>query len=396
MSEPITYQQHWDRTDHFDPPSLLLDLSRERPLTRMTYPDGHVGWLVTGHELSREILSNPVFSHNYGIGHFPITKKGKQIPPLPVMPGMFIHMDPPEHTKYRKLLTGEFTTRRMNQWADRVDVLAAEHLKAMREQGTSADLVASFVRPLVLQVICELIGIPYEECEKIAQLPDTSNDESIELDDELAAGRESFFYVRDLVQRKRDEPGDDMLSRLIAAGELTDQEITNMILLVFVAGYSTTEAALTCSTLALLHHTDRLAEFRANPRSANAIEELLRYTTVNQYQIFRTALEDIELGGETIRKDDTVTVSLPAANRDPAKFGCPHALDFDRDTSGQMAFGYGVHMCLGQNLARIVIGAGLRTLVEELPGLELAVPLEEVPLRGRSTVVSMLELPVRW
>ena len=174
-----------------------------------------------------------------------------------------------------------------------------------------------------------------------------------------------------------------------------------MLLVVFVAGFATCEGAVAAAALALLHHGDQLAAFRAVAASGrgteSAIEELLRHTTVNQYQIFRTALEDVLLHGELVRKGDTVTVSLPAANRDPARFGCPADLDVGReDASGHIAFGYGTHACVGQRLGRAVLGEALETLVLGLPEPVLDVPLEDVPLRARTPVLSVQRLPVRW
>jgi cytochrome P450 len=163
------------------------------------------------------------------------------------------------------------------------------------------------------------------------------------------------------------------------------------------AGYETTESALAVGVFALLHHTEQLAALRADPTKLDGtIEELLRYLTINQYHTYRTALEDLKLNGEMIKQGDTVTVSLPAANRDPAKFGCPEKFDIDRETSGHVAFGFGVHQCLGQNLARIELRVGLSALLRAFPDLRLAVPADEVPLRLKGSVFAVGNLPVSW
>lgn len=178
---------------------------------------------------------------------------------------------------------------------------------------------------------------------------------------------------------------------------MTTEEVCNIVTLLLFAGYETTENALAVGVFALLHHADQLAALRADPSKLDAaVEELLRYITINQYEMYRTALEDIELDGELVKKGDTVTVSLPAANRDPAKFGCPAQLDIDRDTSGHVAFGFGIHQCLGQNLARVELRAGLSALLQAFPDLRLAVAVDEVPLRLKGSVFAVKSLPVSW
>ncbi|MGV9267901.1 cytochrome P450 [Kitasatospora sp. NPDC003701] len=397
MSEAISYEDAWARTDKFDPPAIFDELRKERPLARMVYPDGHVGWIATSHELARQVLSDPKFSHNLEIGHFPVTKYGGPVPQFPAMPGMFIHMDPPEQTRFRRLLTREFTGRRISQLAPEVEAVAAEQIKVVREHGDSADLLETFVNPLVLRVLSDLIGLPYSERDRYAEAPAVMNNPFGDAQESMAAFAQVGAFIQETIARKKEEPGDDILSRLIASGELTDEELGNITALLLFAGYETTEGALAVGVFALLHHTEQLAALRADPSKLDdAVEEILRYITVNQYEIFRTALEDLELGGHTVKKGETVTVSLPAANRDPAKFGCPAELDLDRDTAGHVAFGYGVHQCIGQNLARLQLKVGLRALLEAFPDLRLAVPADDVPLRTHGSVFAVKSLPVSW
>ncbi|GAA2529643.1 cytochrome P450 [Pilimelia columellifera] len=400
MSEPITYLEHWDRTDAFDPPAVLRKLSAEQPLSRMVYPDGHVGWLATGIDVVKQVLSNPAFSHNFHSAHFPLTKKGQPFPTMPIIPGLFIHMDPPGHTRYRAVLTGEFTTNRVAVLGERIEVAAVEQLTALRGLGSPADLVAGYVQPLCRRVLNDLLGVPDEGGAILARLSETANDDAVPVEDEFAASSDAFLYLRDRVEKERADPGDSMIGRLTAVPGLTDQEITNMLLVVFAAGLTTCEGALAATSLALLHHREQLEAFRAACANGagvdNAVEELLRYTTVNQYLIFRTALTDVELGGHSIRAGDTVTISLPAANRDGSRFAHAELLDLSRDPSGHLAFGYGVHICLAQRLARRLLTVALRTLVTGLPGLALVVPIGEVRLRARTSVFSIHDLPVRW
>ncbi|MEU1888242.1 cytochrome P450 [Micromonospora sp. WMMD987] len=397
MTDPISFEVPWARTDKFDPPAIFDELREQRPLARMRYPDGHVGWIVSSYELVREVLSDPRFSHSCEVGHFPVTHQGQVIPTHPLIPGMFIHMDPPEHTRYRRLLTGEFTVRRTNRLTPHVEAVAAEQIEVMRAHGAPADLVKTFAQPLVLRVLAELVGLPYEERDRYLNAVILLHDAEADPAEAAAAYAEAGAFFDEVVERRRRQPREDLISTLVADRELTGEEVRNIITLLLFAGYETTESALAVGVFALLHHPEQLALLRAEPGRLDAtIEELLRYLTVNQYHTYRTALEDLKLHGELIRKGDTVTVSLPAANRDPAKFPCPAKLDIDRETSGHVAFGFGIHQCLGQNLARVELRTGLSALLAAFPDLSLAIPADEVPLRLQGSVFAVQHLPVRW
>ncbi|MCR6488758.1 cytochrome P450 [Amycolatopsis sp. OK19-0408] len=399
----VSYLEHWDRTEPFDPPAVLAELVRTRPLTRMEYPDGHIGWLATSHDLAREVLSSQAFSHRFYDTHLPVTKKGEIFPGVPIVPGGFIHMDPPDHTRYRNLLSREFSARATTAYTPRVAELTAAQLAEVRAQGSPVDLLPAFIRPLSMRVLCEVLGVPFDTGSPILYaLSDSATNVDVSVEEEREAGTKAYFLLMDLVGKARVEPGEHVLGRLAADAELTDREITNMLLIVFAAGFASCEGALASSLLALLHHDDQLKALRAAAAGGGApaieamVEELLRYTSVNQFQIFRTALSDVELGGELIREGEVVTVALPSANRDPVKFACPDALDLGQEASAQLAFGYGVHACVGQRLARLVLSESLAALTVGLPELALDVPVEEVPVRLTTPVLSVLRLPVRF
>jgi cytochrome P450 len=397
MADAISFEAPWARTHPFDPPLIFNSLREERPLARMVYPDGHVGWIVTSYELVRKVLGDPRFSHRSDLWHFPVTFHGEVVPSFPPMPGMFIHMDLPDHARYRRLLTAEFSGSRARRLASRVEAVAAEQASVLRECGAPADLVADFAKPLVLKVLSELLGLPYSERERYGNAPAVMHDPDGRTEDAEAAYAQLSSVLAETVERKREQPGDDILSRLIADGQLTTEELCNIVMLLLFAGYETTESALSVGVFALLHHADQLAAIRADPsKIETAVEEILRYLTVNQYDIVRTALEDVELNGEMVRKGDSVTVSLPAANRDPARFECPGTLNVGRDATGHVAFGYGAHLCLGQNLARVELRAGLSALLRAFPDLRMAVAVDEVPLRLKASVFAVKSLPVSW
>ncbi|MFJ6674297.1 cytochrome P450 [Actinosynnema sp. NPDC091369] len=398
MTETLYSELPTQRTTAFDPPAELGLLRERAPISRMKFPDGHLGWLVTNYELAREVHADRRFSSRVELQHSPRMVAGQPVAQRPpAKPGMFIGMDAPDHTRYRKLLTGQFTVRRMNQLMPRIEQIVAEHLAALRASGSPADLVANFALPVPSMVICELLGVPYEDRESFQQ--DTAKLLSLDstMDEIMAAFERLEEFVLRLAERKHVEPGDDMLTGLVATGELTDSEVANMGLLLLVAGHETTANMLGIGTLLLLQRPDQLAALRADPSLVdNAVEELMRYLTIIQFGTLRTALEDVEIGGVVVRAGESVSISVAAANRDPARFERPDEFDVRRSASGHLGFGHGVHQCLGQQLARIEMRVGFSALFREFPDLRLAVPAEDVKLRTDMAIYGVHELPVEF
>ncbi len=398
MTETLYSELPTQRTTAFDPPAELGLLRERAPISRMKFPDGHLGWLVTNYELAREVHADRRFSSRAELQHSPRMVAGQaaaQRPPA--KPGMFIAMDAPDHTRYRKLLTGQFTVRRMNQLMPRIEQIVAEHLAAMRASGSPADLVADFALPVPSMVICELLGVPYEDRAEFQD--DTAKVLSLDstFEEVMAAFERLEEFVLRLAERKHLEPGDDMLTGLIATGELTDEEVANMGLLLLVAGHETTANMLGLGTLLLLQRPEQLAALRADPSLVdNAVEELMRYLTIIQFGTLRTALEDVEVGGVVVKAGESVSISVAAANRDPARFERPDEFDVRRSATGHLGFGHGVHQCLGQQLARIEMRVAFTALFQEFPDLRLAVPAEQVRLRTDMAIYGVHELPVEF
>jgi len=383
----------------FDPPAELDGPRSQGPLTRLALHGGQVGWLVTGYEAARSILGDPRFStrHDRKGGVVPgVRPEGEGGAPPP---GFFGGMDAPEHTRYRRLLTGRFTVHRMKRLEPRIAEIAAGLLDAMERAGTSADLVGSYALPIPSLVICELLGIPYDDHELFQRLTTTMIDLEGAHDESEAAQAALTAYLRDQVERKHAERGEGLLGDLVAGGELTDEEVTNIALLLLVAGHETTTHMIALSTFALLEHPDRLAALRATPALIDtAVEELLRYLSVLHYGgPRRGALDDVEVDGTLIRAGETVVFSLPAINRDPAVFPDPDTLRFDRPNARRhLALGHGIHQCLGQQLARIEMRIALPALLDRFPDLRLAVPAAEIPFRESFPVYGLWRLPVAW
>ncbi|HLL33678.1 MAG TPA: cytochrome P450 [Streptomyces sp.] len=375
----------------FDPPAELIDARRHGPISRYTHPGGKPGWLITGYDLVRAVLADARFSSRkelLNVGDF-------EVPAAP--PGEFLLMDEPQHGRYRKPLVGKFTVRRMRMLTERIEQITADCLDAMEKAGPPVDLVTAFAKPIPTIVICELLGVPYEDRGSFQEQIDTfmggeSSDEEL-----IAAYTATQEYLARLVTAKRADPTDDVLSELTDS-DLTDEELKGISLILLAAGFDTTANMLSLGTFALLQNPEQLAALRADPSLTDgAVEELLRYLSVAK-TFMRTALEDVELGGRTIEAGTTVVLSYNTANRDPERFAGPHVLDIRRqDTGGHLAFGHGIHQCLGQQLARVEMRVAVRALFDRFPTLRLAVPADEVALRPESAdIYGVKSLPVTW
>jgi cytochrome P450 len=380
----------------FDPPQELIQAREHGPISRLPFPDGHEGWLVTGFDLVRSVLADSRFSSRKELmRHHPLVDLGEiEVPPAP--PGEFLLMDEPQHSRYRKPLVGKFTVRRMRLLTERVEQVTAEHLDAMEKAGPQTDLVTAFAKPIPSIIICELLGVPYEDRGSFQEHIDKFLGGGVSDEELIAAYTATQQYLAELVAAKRANPTDDVLSDLLD-GDLTDEELRGMALILLAAGFDTTANMLALGTFALLQNPAQLAALRAEPALTDgAVEELLRYLSVAK-QFARVALEDVELGGQTIKAGSTVILSYNTANRDPERFADPHVLDLRRQEGGHLAFGHGIHQCLGQQLARVEMRVALPALLNRFPTLRLAVPAEEVALRPETAdIYGVKSLPVTW
>ncbi|WP_188188432.1 cytochrome P450 [Nonomuraea sp. SYSU D8015] len=380
----------------FDPPAELIDARGHGPISRYPFPDGHQGWLITGYDLVRSVLADRRFSSRKELmRHHPLIDYGDiEVPPAP--PGEFLLMDDPQHSRYRKPLAGKFTVRRMRLLTERVEQITAEHLDAMEETGPPTDLVTAFAKPIPAIMICELLGVPYQDRGSFQENIDKFMSGETSDEDLFAAYTATQHYLGELVAAKRANPTDDVLSDLTDS-DLTDEELKGMSLILLAAGLDTTTNMLALGTFALLRNPAQLAALRADPALADrAVEELLRYLSVAK-TFMRTALQDVELGGHTIEAGTTVILSVNTANRDPERFTDPHVLNLRRQDGGHLAFGHGIHQCLGQQLARVEMRVALPALLNRFPTLRLAVPADEVALRPETAdIYGVKSLPVTW
>jgi cytochrome P450 len=401
MPEPTTLSMC--RQDTFEPPPemrRLLDTGR--PLHPLRFPGDEVGWLVTGHEEARAVLNDPRFVLRE-MRPLLTVDPARQEAVIEMMresgllAGELLAMDPPEHTRLRRALAPRFSIRSIGELAAPVEAIVVDLLDRMEASGPPVDLVEAFAGPVAKRSHCALLGIPEEDVpmlEMIGQVghPDLSGDEVI------AAVGKFREYVSEVVARKRAEPGHDLMTHIVETGELTEDEILGVLLLLFTAGVDTTRSMIATGSYALLRHEDQLDLLRADPTLLDAaVEELMRYLTVLTITMTRTATEDVELGGVVIGAGEQVSVSLLGADRDGGRFACPDRLDLMRGGRGHVGFGHGVHVCLGQHLARLEMRTAFAFLLERFPDLRLAVPTEEASLPDTLAHFFTVErLPVTW
>ncbi|EST35784.1 cytochrome P450 [Streptomyces roseochromogenus] len=394
---PVAFPQ--DRTCPYHPPTGYQPLRDERPLSRITLFDGREVWAVTAHAAARALLSDPRLSSNRTHPGFPVpTERFAGIRDRRVA---LIGVDDPEHNRQRRMMIPSFTVKRATElrpWIQRtVDGL----LDAMIAQGPPAELVSAFALPVPSMVICGLLGVPYadheffeEQSRRLLRGPTAAD--AMEARDHLER------YLGELIDDKarQTEPGDGILDELVH-GRLRDggpdrAELVSLAVILLVAGHETTANMISLGTYTLLQHPGRLAELRADPALLpEAVEELMRMLSIAE-GLQRVALEDIDVDGTTIRAGEGVLFSTSVINRDPARYEDPDTLDFHRSARHHVAFGFGIHQCLGQNLARAELEIALGTLLARLPGLRLAVPADEVRFKRGDTIQGMLELPVTW
>ncbi|MFJ3305304.1 cytochrome P450 [Streptomyces sp. NPDC086549] len=396
-TEPVAFPQ--DRTCPYHPPTGYDPLRDQGPLARVTLYDGRPAWLVTGHAAARALLSDPRLSTDRTRPGFPMpTARFAAARAIRVA---LLGVDDPEHRTQRRMMIPSFTLKRAAELRPDIQRIVDGLIDAMIAQGPPAELVSAFALPVPSMVICALLGVPYadheffeEQSHRLLRGPEAA--------DTLDARHRLEVYLGGLIDRKSQEaePGDGILDELVHQrlrdGELEREQLVSLGIILLVAGHETTANMISLGTFTLLRNPERLAELRADPALLPAaVEELMRMLSIAD-GLLRIALEDIEVAGTRIRTGEGVVFATSVINRDDSVYAEPDALDWHRPARHHVAFGFGVHQCLGQNLARAEMEIALGTLFERLPGLRLAAPPEEIPFKSGDTIQGMLELPVNW
>jgi cytochrome P450 len=369
------------------------------PLTKATLKSGQEAWVASRHADVRAMLTDPAFSANRLDPDFPQLAVRRL--PREKTPRTLQFMDGPEHAGARRAVVGEFTVRRLATLRPRIQQIVDDHVDALLAGPRPADLVAALALPVPSLVICELLGAPYRDHEYFQARTKTLLSRTVTKDDMLTALAELRSYMDDLVTAKEADPGDDLIGRQIrqhrANGTEDHDELTSMALLLLMTGHETTANMIALGTVALLQRPEQAEQLRRDPsRTPAAVEELCRHFTIVEWISSRVAVADTEIGGVPIKAGEGVVTMNLAANHDPAVFAEPYDVNFGRGGRNHLAFGYGAHACVGQNLARLELRIVFDTLLARIPTLRVAVPLEQLPIRDEAASYGLNALPVDW
>jgi cytochrome P450 len=398
MTQAPTVPLHM-RRDHFGPADELTRIRENEGVREVQTAFDLKAYIVARHEDVREVLADAGRFSNAGPPRgYPDDRRSAEERERD-RAGMMLAFDPPEHTRLRRFLTPEFTVRRMRRLEPRIVEIVDDHLDALDRAGSPADLVPAFALPIPSLVICELLGVPYADRAEFQERTGRQLDLSIPMEERIELNRQSQSFMDSLVAKAQADPRDDMLGMLVRehGSEISSAELSGIGSLLLIAGHETTSNMLGLGTLALLRHPDQLALVRDDPAAvAPAVEELLRWLSIVHTGVPRITTTEVEIAGTRIGAGELVLCALPAANRDPAFVTDPERLDVTRGSPGHLAFGHGVHHCLGAPLARMEMRIAFPALLRRFPDLALDVPFEEVPFRAMHFVYGLHTLPVRW
>ncbi|WP_406150800.1 cytochrome P450 [Streptomyces sp. NBC_01012] len=385
----------------FAPSPEMRALTEHGPLTQVRSWGDSTPWAVTGHAEQKALLSDPRLSVEFTRPGFP-----SPVDPTHAHAGStdlsFVGMDDPEHARLRRMISGAFTIKRVEAMRPRVQEMADDFIDAMLAGPGQADLVQDLALPIPSLVISEMLGVPYED-HAFFQTNSKVIVSAVATSEERATAHTNLAtYLDELVGRKLTEPGDDLLSSLctqIEAGELTRREAATMGVLLLLGGHETTANMISLGTLLLLQHPEQLAVIRDTDDPAvirGAVEELLRYLSIVHLGRRRTATEDIEVAGRTIRAGEGVILLGELANRDPSVFPEPDRLDITRNARHHQAFGAGAHHCVGQPLARMELQVLYPTLFRRIPTLRPVEELDTIAFKYDAIIYGLHSLPVTW
>lgn len=382
------------------PPEYGEMLSTGQP-QRVTLWNGDTAWAFTRWQDVREVLANPNFSAVPSTPGYPTLSPARASALESYQ--SFITMDPPDHGAYRRMITKEFTHKRMQDLRPRVQQVLDDLLDGMERAGSPADLVEHLAGPLPSIVISMMLGVPAKYHRDMEAFGAQKNDITADPKVPAEAARKMGLVIDEILTQREKDPGQggDLLSRLVIdqinPGHLSHRDAVNMVALLYLAGHETTTNQITLGTLTLLRNPDQLARLSGGPQVlSRAVDEMLRFNSIVQYNSARVATADVEIGGHPVRKGEGVYALITAANHDPAAFPEPACFDIERDASNHMAFSFGIHQCLGQSLARMELEVVFGTLFRRFPNLHVAVPFEELEFKNEQLVHGLRRLPMAW
>lgn len=376
-------------------------MAAAKPLHRVRIWNGSTPWLVTGYTEFKALMADPRVSVDDRRPGFPHWNEG-MLSTVNTRPRSVFTSDGEEHTRFRRMMTKPFTFKRVDALRPSIQQMTEEHIDRMLAGPKPADLVEAIALPIPTLMISEMLGVPYEDHEFFQQHATVGVDRYA-TKEQAAAGRAGLArYLIDLIKVKLENPAQDVVSDLaerVRAEELSMKEAAQLGTGLLIAGHETSANMISLGVLALLRNPEQFALLRDtdDPKLvANAVEELLRYLSIIQNGQRRVAVEDIEIAGETIRAGEGIIVDLAPANWDPAAFPDPEKLDIARPARHHVGFGFGVHQCVGQQLARVELQIVFETLVKRVPTLELAIPFDQVEFKHDRLAFGVYTLPVSW
>lgn len=379
----------------YAPPEQHRRLQRDEPIAQVTLPSGVTVWAFTRHEDIRTMLTDPRFSSDRRHSGFPRLLAGQQRSTPQFSPSL-IGLDPPEHGRARRAVVGEFTVKRLAALRPRIEEIVNEHIDAMLAGPRPAELVNALALPVPSLVICEQLGVPYDDHAFFQTRSARLLSWTVSAEERMRALEELRDYLGDLIATKEQAPADDLLSRQLAQAEDREQ-LKSLAFLLLLAGHETTANMISLGTMTLLQRPADVRAMQDDPsKTASAVEELLRYFTIAETVVARVAVEDVDLGGVTIRAGEGVLALANTANRDPDVFDEPDELDITRGARNHLAFGFGAHQCLGQNLARMELEIVFNALFRRIPTLRPAADPETLPFKDDASVYGIHEFPVTW
>lgn len=389
-----------ERECPFGPPPRYADLRAEGIVPRVTCPTGVRAWLVSRYADVREVLGDPErFSNRPGTAAHVLAGFGGD---SPIGDGEFPRMDGAEHLRFRRHMAPEVSNmKRINQLRPLVRLIVDERLDALAATAPPVDIYAEFARPVTTAVIAELLGVPAEDRGLFQRAAEALFAGASSTTDVAAALQPLFQYLYTMVVARREQPGDDVVSRMIVRSDQTDRPFTDIELVMMsaallIAGYDTTASLISHSILALLEHPRELDRLRADPSLAPAAaEELVRYLGVGA-GLLREVTRDTDIAGQRVRAGDYVVLAVQSANRDGALYPDADRLDVGRPTGAHLGFGHGAHQCAGQQLARLELATVLAVLPRRIPSLRLAVPFADIRFKVDTSVLGPVTVPVAW
>jgi len=381
----------------FEPPKAMMQLMAEQPVSRVRLWNGQTPWLLTRYDDVKAVLASRTVSSDLSRPGAPIVDPAL----IQFNEGILSHLDPPEHDELRRMLAPEFMVKRINRLRPSVEAIVQDRVDAMIAAGPPVNLVDTLALPVPMMVTCDLLGVPYEDRDYFASMATSFLGGRNSAEETARLVGEYRGYIGRLVDGKMTAPTDDVIGYMasvhVANGRCSRDALIVLAGLLVIAGFDTTASLIALGVLALLDNPGQMALLCQDPSLVpGAVEELLRFLSITHRGLHRVATEDIEIGGQIIRAGEGIIAAINTANRDEAAFADPDVLDVGRNARNHLAFGHGIHQCLGAALARLELQVVFTCIVEQFPNLQLVGDITAADLKDEAIVYGARRVMVRW